>query len=165
MPFNYTLDNHNNCSNIKSVNNRHRRADERGHQSSLKTEGNKASDRESATDKQRAPGTPQGQPAPFAERAGRAEATAQGVLNQGPQINGRGFGRRRALFAAGPRLRREDVQNYPMVGDPSQKISRRKGLRSGDAGSDRTREVDSQTFRSKAAMSNQATLQKPKPPH
>ncbi|MCY4476336.1 MAG: hypothetical protein OXC83_13030, partial [Chloroflexi bacterium] len=76
--------------------------------------------------------------------------------------NGRGFGRRRAPLAAGPRLRHEDVQNYPMIGDATQQIGRRKGPRSGDAGSDRTREVGSPTSRSKAAMSHRATLRNSK---
>ncbi len=78
------------------------------------------------------------------------------------QINGRGFGRCRAPLAAGPRLRHEDVQNYPMIGDATQQIGRREGPRTGDAGSDRTREVGSPTSRSKAAMSHRATLPKSK---
>ncbi len=92
-------------------------------------------------------------PPTFAKRRGRP---AKG------QINGRGFGRRRTPFAAGPRLRHEDVQNYPMIGDATQQIGRREGPRSGDAGSDRKREVGSPTSRSKAAMSNRATLRNPK---
>ena len=90
------------------------------------------------------------QPTRFAERRRCAKG----------QINGRGFGRRRAPFAAGPRLRHQDVQNYPMDGGTALKISRRPGPRTGDAGSDRTRKASSSTSRRKAAMSARATLRK-----
>ena len=90
------------------------------------------------------------QPTRFAERGRCAKG----------QINGRGFGRRRAPLAAGPRLRHEDVQNYPMVDGASLTISRRPGPRSGDAGSDRTREASSSTSRSDAAMSETENIRK-----
>ncbi len=100
-------------------------------------------------------------PSPSQSARGRGAKRTQGMPAKG-QINGRGFGRRRAPFAAGPRLRHEDVQNYPMIGDATQQIGRREGPRTGDAGSDRTREVGSPTSRSKAAMSHRATLRKTK---
>jgi len=63
------------------------------------------------------------------------------------QINGRGFGRRRAPLAAGPRLRHEDVQNYPMGSGRAQTQGRNPGPRSGNVGSDRTREASSSISR------------------
>ena len=73
---------------------------------------------------------------------GRGAARAQETPAKG-QINGRGFGRRRAPFAAGPRLRHQDVQNYPMGSDRAQTQSRNPGPRSGNVGSDRKREASS----------------------
>ena len=188
---------------------RHRRADECGHQSSRKTEGNKRqivktrrkvngytgsrkgnpdsslrrhdqqqrpssnletdarsgdSVRNDRSNKFRSPGTN----APPATRASELplpnDETREhaGCYAKG-QINGREFGKRRTPLAAGSRLRHEDVQNIPMIGDKTQKISRRKGLRTGNAGSDRTREGTSLTYRSTAAMSTRTKLQELKP--
>ena len=77
------------------------------------------------------------------------------------QINGRESGRRRAPLAAGPRLRHEDVQSYPIPGGGDR---RPEGPRTGDAGSDRQRTVDSPTSPKLAAMPDPTYLPKPKPP-
>lgn len=100
---------------------------------------------------------------PSRSAGARRKGRTLGTTAKG-QINGRGFGRRRAPIAAGPRLRHQDVQNYPMDGGKAQKISRRPGRRTGDAGSDRTRKVDRLTSRRKAAVSARTNIQKTKHP-
>ena len=65
------------------------------------------------------------------------------------RVSGREFGRRRTLVANGSRLRHEDVQNYPMGSGRAQTPGRNPGPRSGNVGSDRTREASSPTSRTK----------------
>ncbi len=59
------------------------------------------------------------------------------------RVSGREFGRRRTLVANGSRLRHEDVQNYPMGSGRAHTPGRNPGPRSGNVGSDRTREASS----------------------
>ena len=86
--------------------------------------------------------------APFVKRRGRAEARRRrrGCPAKG-RVSGRGFGRRRTLVANGSRLRRKDVQNYPMGSGRALTKGRDPGPRSGDAGSDRTRKASSSPSR------------------
>ena len=65
------------------------------------------------------------------------------------RVSGREFGRRRTLVANGSRLRHEDVQNYPMGSGRAQTQGRNPGPRSGNVGSDRTREASSPISRTK----------------
>ncbi len=65
------------------------------------------------------------------------------------RVSGREFGRRRTLVANGSRLRHEDVQNYPMGSGRAQTQGSNPGPRSGNVGSDRTREASSPISRTK----------------
>ena len=108
-------------------------------------------------------------PCRSADRPNSLHSPSQGEIRSGAhgrrlvkgQINGRESGRRRAPLAAGPRLRHEDVQSYPIPGGGDR---RPEGPRTGDAGSDRLRTVDSPTSPKLAAMPDQTYPPKPKAP-
>ncbi len=83
-----------------------------------------------------------------APSATRASTTFKRCRAKG-RVSGREFGRRRTLVANGSRLRHEDVQNYPMGSGRAPTPGRNPGPRSGNVGSDRTREASSPISRTK----------------